>query len=1087
MLRVKYPDTEEPQREKIEEILKLLQLGFTERRTAERYLRGESGETALRGLKRRDMEQEPMGYRENVRGILDGYCAQEQSGEAARFFHLLYALYGSSLEKCVVSANSRFWRAMESGDIPADMSRALTVDAQYAVPRVYLKSGQVAGRRYLRASDLESMAGFVRYDLRAVRQALKEYPEKYYDVKMILYTLYFYMRSGRTALNAGRSIWDSTHSLGRRRSEGEWALGGIKKRAMEKDGPPAVIGSPGLDSADKALLKEYEDVMVSALGQVFLQDASGDAVFRDIQNRIRLGQFPGEQLPRLRGRAINDAIFILISGCAYANYRISQRLRGVVAVCAAAAPEEVLWMSHHMNEYACLEDGMEENFGIPVQCLLAWVTEWVEDGFDYRTAVDMDGVNVWFRSQFRKYPYVYLDAYKHADYFVAYVMARAIREEDYEVYRREVLSRSAWQQDRIIDMLLAGGNSLRESRSYLEGRLELSALQAAGIHLGGKGIHNDLHRARMAVEWYDETYSDEQFYSRCMAYMALRECDEFFRYVRYVRSDSGHAISMEQMTLHTFQGLALAGIKLPLRLHIACTLAAEAYEEEDYARWLIPCLVSVFQEELAQRPQETRAAFAAEGAYGRYLALLIYAREERREEIFAYSLDPSKMIRRELVRILTDRPHLRPQVTELLSSKKAAQRETGVRVLAAWDTPQDRAALWQLQEREKNASVLSLLEEVLSQAQEREEREEKGACGRSLTRGELVKALHRGGRRRSLAWAYETPFSPVHRAGGGWAGEEYLQALLLCYSSMKEPGQSSDAALLAEKLDPRDLAVYMNELLDRWLAAGGEAKKRWVVYAAAIHGDGAVIRKLQHQIRQWARHSRSALAAETWRGLFVDSPVMHMFAMGLIWGVYGQHRLVQSFRYMEDGSFNTENEEEYALPEQGRIGLVHPLELSPESVAAWRGQLEDYEITQPIEQLGRTVYSLDPREQEARRLERFTGRVINDLALGGRLTALGWQRGPVGGGGRYCVYFREEPLLGLGAELHFSGSMVGNGAAGGQDVTVGELCFYRIGTVDRGPESYDLATEGRQLSLKNIPRRFFSEIAGQIDRATASG
>ena len=1087
MLRVKYPDTEEPQREKIEEILKLLQLGFTERRTAERYLRGESGETALRGLKRRDMEQEPMGYRENVRGILDGYCAQEQSGEAARFFHLLYALYGSSLAKCVVSANSRFWRAMESGDIPADMSRALTVDAQYAVPRVYLKSGQVAGRRYLRASDLESMAGFVRYDLRAVRQALKEYPEKYYDVKMILYTLYFYMRSGRTALNAGRSIWDSTHSLGRRRSEGEWALGGIKKRAMEKDGPPAVIGSPGLDSADKALLKEYEDVMVSALGQVFLQDASGDAVFRDIQNRIRLGQFPGEQLPRLRGRAINDAIFILISGCAYANYRISQRLRGVVAVCAAAAPEEVLWMSHHMNEYACLEDGMEENFGIPVQCLLAWVTEWVEDGFDYRTAVDMDGVNVWFRSQFRKYPYVYLDAYKHADYFVAYVMARAIREEDYEVYRREVLSRSAWQQDRIIDMLLAGGNSLRESRSYLEGRLELSALQAAGIHLGGKGIHNDLHRARMAVEWYDETYSDEQFYSRCMAYMALRECDEFFRYVRYVRSDSGHAISMEQMTLHTFQGLALAGIKLPLRLHIACTLAAEAYEEEDYARWLIPCLVSVFQEELAQRPQETRAAFAAEGAYGRYLALLIYAREERREEIFAYSLDPSKMIRRELVRILTDRPHLRPQVTELLSSKKAAQRETGVRVLAAWDTPQDRAALWQLQEREKNASVLSLLEEVLSQAQEREEREEKGACGRSLTRGELVKALHRGGRRRSLAWAYETPFSPVPRAGGGWAGEEYLQALLLCYSSMKEPGQSSDAALLAEKLDPRDLAVYMNELLDRWLAAGGEAKKRWVVYAAAIHGDGAVIRKLQHQIRQWARHSRSALAAETWRGLFVDSPVMHMFAMGLIWGVYGQHRLVQSFRYMEDGSFNTENEEEYALPEQGRIGLVHPLELTPESVAAWRGQLEDYEITQPIEQLGRTVYSLDAREQEARRLERFTGRVINDLALGGRLTALGWQRGPVGGGGRYCVYFREEPLLGLGAELHFSGSMVGNGAAGGQDVTVGELCFYRIGTVDRGPESYDLATEGRQLSLKNIPRRFFSEIAGQIDRATASG
>ncbi|MDE6673898.1 MAG: DUF4132 domain-containing protein, partial [Acetatifactor sp.] len=188
----------------------------------------------------------------------------------------------------------------------------------------------------------------------------------------------------------------------------------------------------------------------------------------------------------------------------------------------------------------------------------------------------------------------------------------------------------------------------------------------------------------------------------------------------------------------------------------------------------------------------------------------------------------------------------------------------------------------------------------------------------------------------------------------------------------------------------------------------------------------------------------------------------------------------------EDGSFNTEDEEEYTLPRQGQIGLVHPLELSAQSLKAWKQQLEDYEITQPIEQLDRKVYCLMEEEQESSRLERFDGMVINDLSLGGRLTAMGWLRGPVQGG-RFAIYYREEPSLDLGAELHFSGSIVGSGSTGGQDVTVRDVRFYRVGTVDRGPESYDVVTEERQLSLKDIPQRFFSEIVWQLTKVTAAG
>ena len=52
-----------------------------------------------------------------------------------------------------------------------------------------------------------------------------------------------------------------------------------------------------------------------------------------------------------------------------------------------------------------------------------------------------------------------------------------------------------------------------------------------------------------------------------------------------------------------------------------------------------------------------------------------------------------------------------------------------------------------------------------------------------------------------------------------------------------------------------------------------------------------------------------------WKELFVKNPVMRQFAIGLIWGVYEDKNLLNTFRHMEDGTFNTVDEEEYILPE----------------------------------------------------------------------------------------------------------------------------------------------------------------------------
>ena len=251
----------------------------------------------------------------------------------------------------------------------------------------------------------------------------------------------------------------------------------------------------------------------------------------------------------------------------------------------------------------------------------------------------------------------------------------------------------------------------------------------------------------------------------------------------------------------------------------------------------------------------------------------------------------------------------------------------------------------------------------------------------------------------------------------------------------------------------------------------------------------------------------------------MKNPVMHQFAMGLIWGIYEDRKLVSTFRYMEDGSFNTEDEEEFELPEGGRnqedggqptgrdryIGLVHPIELSEDSLKTWKEQLEDYEITQPVEQLNRPVYYRTKEEEEQKSLERFGGCIVNDLSLGGKLMSMGWYRGSVQDAGGFYSHYREDKELALGVELHFSGSFVGGE---NEDVTVYEARFYNAGGtvlagnggvlagsvrdsnvpagIRRGSYVYDEADDSNSYFLKDVPERYFSEIVLQLAKATAT-
>lgn len=611
---------------------------------------------------------------------------------------------------------------------------------------------------------------------------------------------------------------------------------------------------------------------------------------------------------------------------------------------------------------------------------------------------------------------------------------------------------------------------------------------------------------------------------------------------------------------------------------------------------------------------------------GRYISIRFLAeqKEKYKKELLACTADSSKMIKEMLEAVLVDCPDWEEDIKTLLSSKKSQEREFAISILKKWGASKYQEEFAKALEIEKSKKLKDLLSECLGVTTEEEAELKNDVEG-------IVKDMHKGGKKRKIQWAYETPFVTVHKKDGKEISEEYLQALALCYADMYVPGVNKEALILAENLNESELAVYATEMLDKWLESGAEAKKKWVLYFASIHGGDIIVPKLVHQINEWPKIARGAIAAEAvkalalngsqtalltvdgisrkfkfkqvktaagealeyaakelgiskeelsdrivpdlgfdaeskrtfnygersfvvyltpsleleiyddngkkiknipapgkkdapeianeayvsfklmkkqmktvisnqkqrlemalsaerqwsvekWKELFVNNPVMHQFSISLIWGVYNKDGLADTFRYMEDGSFNTKDEDEFEFPNEGSIGLVHPVELDGETIEQWKEQLSDYEVTQAFEQLDRTVYEIPEEEKEKTVLAKFAGKLMNAMSLSGKLQAMGWSRGSIQDAGGYDTFYKEDANMAV--ELNFSGTFIGGELD--EEITIYGVRFYKPGTVERGSYVYDTIKKENLYKLGDVSPRYYSEIVYQLEKVTAS-
>ena len=97
--------------------------------------------------------------------------------------------------------------------------------------------------------------------------------------------------------------------------------------------------------------------------------------------------------------------------------------------------------------------------------------------------------------------------------------------------------------------------------------------------------------------------------------------------------------------------------------------------------------------------------------------------------------------------------------------------------------------------------------------------------------------------------------------------------------------------------------------------------------------------------------------------VFIDNPIMNKFDLSLIWNLYDiNNNFITTFRYAGDGSYTNSDDEEVKIDDNTFISLASPIEMKEEIITKWKKQLEDYELSQPINQL--SIIKLDKNNLE---------------------------------------------------------------------------------------------------------------------------
>ncbi len=205
-----------------------------------------------------------------------------------------------------------------------------------------------------------------------------------------------------------------------------------------------------------------------------------------------------------------------------------------------------------------------------------------------------------------------------------------------------------------------------------------------------------------------------------------------------------------------------------------------------------------------------------------------------------------------------------------------------------------------------------------------------------------------------------------------------------------------------------------------------------------------------------------------WRERFVDHPLRHSLASGLIWSVVAGDKTAAAM--LDDTVLRAIDGKPASTSDDVVIRLWHPLDADPAAVTAWRHHIISRDIVQPIKQAHREIYVLTDAERATETYSnRFAAHILRQHQFRALCQARGWAYDFMGGWDSWNVPTREVPHHLLAVEYHV------------EAVENDERSEAYIPLHLASDQVRFVTSRGDRLALEHVPPIVFSELMRDVD------
>jgi len=204
-----------------------------------------------------------------------------------------------------------------------------------------------------------------------------------------------------------------------------------------------------------------------------------------------------------------------------------------------------------------------------------------------------------------------------------------------------------------------------------------------------------------------------------------------------------------------------------------------------------------------------------------------------------------------------------------------------------------------------------------------------------------------------------------------------------------------------------------------------------------------------------------------WQTFFFNNPIMFVYALKLLWGVYdSSSRLLTIFYCSDDMSLYDIQDNDVVVEDGQFVGIIHPIQLTEQALNSWREKVYELGLVTIFPILERPVFRLSDSEQHATRALSFNN---TEIARGGDfannfLSKRNWQKSVVDSGALEFHKLSKDGLFSAHADI--SGLNVRYQGAG--EPAIVYAIVFRNGRW------------GKEVPLNELPPLFYSEVLADI-------